>query len=233
MVNLPNWLPLRFRPAGREEWLTPDTATVLDHRHVLHLSSGLLERRTRYGLGDGRVLALRQQQLVHMADPHLAVLRTEFTAEGFAGELDVEAALDGGVTNSGVPRYRDLDGRHLTHVHAGGAAPDTVWLRCRTRTSDIRIAMAARLTGDGPVSHAHRSGCAVQRTRLLLPPGRTVTVDKTVAVHTSRDPAISDPLDAVVDRVGAAPGFDGPSFRNGGTGGAQDAQCPVAVVPRG
>jgi trehalose/maltose hydrolase-like predicted phosphorylase len=195
-------------PAGRKEWLTPDTAEVLDHRHVLHLSCGLLERRTRYGLGDGRVLAVRQQRLVHMADPHLAVLRTEFTAEGFTGELDVEAALDGGVTNSGVPRYRDLDGRHLTHVHAGSAAPDTVWLRCRTRTSDIRIAMAARLTCDGPVSDAHRSGCAVQRARLRLAPGRTVTVDKTVAVHTSHDPAISDPLRAAVDRVGAAPGFD-------------------------
>ena len=208
MVNLPNWLPLRFRPAGREEWLTPDTATVLDHRNVLRLSCGLLERRTRYGLGDGRVLAVRQQRLVHMADPHLAVLRTEFTAEGFTGELDVEAALDGGVTNSGVPRYRDLDGRHLTHVHAGSAAPDTVWLRCRTRTSDIRIAMAARLTCAVPVSDAHRSGCAVQRARLRLAPGRTVTVDKTVAVHTSHDPAISDPLRAAVDRVGAAPGFD-------------------------
>ncbi|MEU3793989.1 glycosyl hydrolase family 65 protein [Streptomyces fructofermentans] len=208
MVNLPNWLPLRFRPVGREEWLTPDTAEVLDHRHVLHLSCGLLERRTRYELGNGRVLAVRQQRLVHMADPHLAALRTEFTAEGFTGELDVEAALDGGVTNSGVPRYRDLEGRHLTRVHVGSTAQDTMWLRCRTRTSDIRIAMAARLTGGRPVTEAHRGGCAVQRTRLYLFPGRTVTIDKTVAVHTSRDPAISDPLRAAVGRVRAAPGFD-------------------------
>jgi len=207
MVNLPNWLPLRFRLAGGE-WLTPDTATVLDHRLVLHLSCGSLERRTRYRLGAGQVLSVRQQRLVHMADPHLAALRTEFTAEGCTGELDVEAALDGSVTNSGVARYRDLDGRHLTHVHTGTAAPDTVWLRCRTRSSDIRIALAARLTADEPVSDAHEPSRAVQRTRLRLAPGRTVTVDKTVAVHTSRDPAISDPLRAAVDRVTAAPGFD-------------------------
>ncbi|WP_329238861.1 glycoside hydrolase family 65 protein [Streptomyces canus] len=207
MVNLPNWLPLRFRLPG-QEWITPDTAEVLDHRHVLHLSSGLLERRTRFGLGSGRVLTVRQQRLVHMADPHLAALRTEFTPDGFTGELEVEAALDGSVTNAGVPRYRGLDGRHLTHVHTGTVAPDTVWLRCRTRTSDIRIALAARLATDEPVSDAHEPSRAVQRTRLQLTPGRTVTVDKTVAVHTSHDPAISDPLLAAHDRVVAAPGFD-------------------------
>ncbi|MEU1299666.1 glycoside hydrolase family 65 protein [Streptomyces shenzhenensis] len=207
MVNLPNWLPLRFRPAGHD-WLTPDTATVLDHRKVLHLDSGLLERHTRYGLGDGQVLFVRQVRLVHMADPHLAALRTEFTAEGFAGELDVEAALDGGVSNSGVARYRDLDGRHLTHVLTGAAAPDTVWLRCRTRTSDIRIGLAARLTTDVPVTVAHEPPRVVQRLRLSLTPGRTVRVDKTVALHTSHDLAIGDPLRAATDRVGAAAGFD-------------------------
>ncbi|MFI9749732.1 glycoside hydrolase family 65 protein [Streptomyces collinus] len=207
MVNLPNWLPLRFRLAGGR-WLTPETATVLDHRQDLHLDSGLLERRTRYALGEGRVLSVRQQRLVHMADPHLAALRTEFTAEDFHGDLEVEAALDGGVINAGVARYRDLDGHHLTHVHTGTAVPGTVWLRCRTRTSDIRIGMAARLTAPAPVTDAHESPRAVQRLILSLTPGRTTTVDKTIVLHTSRDPAISDPLQAAIDRLDAAPGFD-------------------------
>ncbi|MGQ4388654.1 glycoside hydrolase family 65 protein [Streptomyces sp. SAS_270] len=207
LVNVPNWLPLRFRLAG-QQWVTPDTATVLEHRMTLHLSAGLLERRTRYELGEGRVLAVRQQRLQHMADPHLAALRTEFTAEGFSGGLDVEAALDGGVTNSGVPRYRDLDGSHLTHVHTGTAAPDTVWLRCRTRTSDIRIGMAARLSADATVTIRHEVPRAAQLLHLHLADGRTAVVDKTVALHTSRDPAISDPLSAAVDRVTRAPGFD-------------------------
>ena len=207
LVNLPNWLPLRFRLASGE-WLTPETASVLDHRQTLHLDSGLLERRTRYALGKGWVLSIRQQRLVHMPDPHLAALRTEFIAEDFAGELEVEAALDGEVTNGGVPRYGDLDGRHLTHVHTGSAVPGTVWLRCRTRTSDIRIGMAARLTAQVPVADADEPSRAVQRLKLSLTPGQTATVDKTIALHTSRDPAISDPLQAAVDRVSAAPGFD-------------------------
>ncbi|MFF9125441.1 glycoside hydrolase family 65 protein [Streptomyces sp. NPDC014889] len=210
LVNLPDWLPLRFRLAGGA-WLTPDTAPVLDHHQVLHLDPGVLERRTRYGLGDGRTLTVRQQRIVHMADPYLAALRTEFTTEGGPADLEVEAALDGGVRNAGVRRYQDLDGRHLTQVHTGGAAPDTVWLRCRTRTSDIRIGLAARLSGDraaGPVGTRHEHPRAIQRARLSLAPGRTATVDKTVALHTSRDLAISDPLDAAIDRVGAAPAFE-------------------------
>ncbi|GGS78829.1 glycoside hydrolase family 65 protein [Streptomyces griseoviridis] len=208
MVNLPDWLPLRFRATGGG-WLTPDTAQVLGHRQVVHLDSGTLERHTRFQLGERGVLAVRQTRLVHMADPHLACLRTEFTAETDAVDLDVEAALDGRVTNSGVPRYRDLAGGHLTHVRAGAAATGTVWLRCRTRTSDIGVGLACRLTADGPVAAGAEERRAVQRLRLRLEPGRAAVVDKTVALHTSRDAAISDPLRAAVDRVECAPGFDG------------------------
>jgi trehalose/maltose hydrolase-like predicted phosphorylase len=221
MVNLPNWLPLRFRLTG-EEWLAPDRHRLLDHRLGLDTRTGLLERRSTSavavddGAGDpaaaraGRRLRVRQVRLVHMGDPHLAALRTEFTAEGFSGELEVEAALDGRVRNTGVARYRDLEARHLVHVHTGSADADTVWLRCRTGASDIRIGMASRTVGAGGESSEarHRGRRAVQRFRLALTPGRTVTVDKTVALFTSRDPAIDDPLRAAVDRVGRAPGFD-------------------------
>ncbi len=207
MVNLPNWLPLRFRLPG-EEWLTPDTGKVLDHRQTVHLDAGVLERRTRYGLSAGRVLSVRQLRLVHMGAPHLAALRTEFTVSEGVVDLDVEAALDGAVTNSGVPRYRELAGRHLTHVHTGGDGDGTVWLRCRTRTSDIRVGMASRTTGDGaPLTPRREPRRVSQHTTLRLEPGRTTTLDKIVALHTSHDPAISDPLQAAVDRVAAAPGF--------------------------
>ncbi|MGW0885988.1 glycoside hydrolase family 65 protein [Streptomyces sp. NPDC002671] len=207
IVNLPNWLVLRFRVADGP-WITPETATVLEHGQVLHFDTGLLERRTRYELAQGQLLSVRQLRLVHMGDPHVGALRTEFTAENFTAVLDVEAALDSGVSNQGVARYRDLNGRHLTAVRTGAVPPDTVWLRCRTRNSDIRIGMAGRLTADGPLQYCDEGVRAVQGSRLDLSPLHPVTIDKTIAMHTSRDPAISDPLRAAIDRVRAAPGLD-------------------------
>ncbi|WP_432066112.1 glycoside hydrolase family 65 protein [Streptomyces sp. C10-9-1] len=214
MVNLPNWLPLRFRPRGPdgpEPWLAPDTPALRDHSQRLDLRTGTLTRTCRYTAADGRPLTVRQTRLVHMGDPHLAALRTEFTAEGWDGEIEVESALDGRVTNSGVERYRELDGRHLVHVGTGDASPGVVWLRCRTSASDIRIGLAARTTTDAPVEHgrsAHEPRRAVQLLHLPLTHGRPLTVDKVVALHTSHDRAIGDPLHAASDRARRAPGFE-------------------------
>lgn len=217
MVNLPNWLPLRFRmysPEGDTPWLTPDSEALREHRQRLDLRTGVLERTLTYETDDDRVLGVRQLRLVHMAEPHLAALRTEFTAHGgWSGEIEVEAALDGSVTNSGVARYQQLDGRHLVHVNTGADSPGTMWLRCRTSTSDIRIGLAARTTdGSGALhtgtAHADEPLRAVQLLRLRPPAvGGTCAVDKIVALYTSHDPAISDPLHAAIDAVGRAPGF--------------------------
>ncbi|MEU5641687.1 glycoside hydrolase family 65 protein, partial [Streptomyces milbemycinicus] len=99
LVNLPNWLPLRFRPSCEDTtdeaprpWFSPDTHPPLDHQLTLDLRTGILERTTRYVDDAGRHLAVRQLRLVHMGDPHLAALRTEFTAEDWSGRLEVESA---------------------------------------------------------------------------------------------------------------------------------------------
>jgi trehalose/maltose hydrolase-like predicted phosphorylase len=137
------------------------------------------------------------------------LLRTQVTAEGWSGEIEIESALDGAVANTGVERYRSLASRHLTHVETGTSAPDTVWLGCRTSTSDIRVGLAARTVTDAAAEtrDGHRNARAAQLLRLSLTDGRTVTVDKTVALHTSHDPAIKDPVHAALDRVGRAPDF--------------------------
>ncbi|KUH40601.1 MULTISPECIES: glycoside hydrolase family 65 protein [Streptomyces] len=210
MVNLPNWLPVRYRVVDGPEpgpWLTPAHEYLTDHALALDLHGGTLERRSRYEDDDGRRLAVRQLRLVHMGDPHLAALRTEFTAENWAGELEVEVELDGSVANTGVARYRQLSSRHLEDVGTGEAADGRVWLRCRTVSSGIRVGLAARTAAPADLEVVHGDRRVTQRARLVLAPGTTVVVDKVVALHTSRDPAISDPLHAAVDRVGRAPGF--------------------------
>ncbi|WP_225829951.1 glycoside hydrolase family 65 protein [Streptomyces sp. NK08204] len=216
LVNLPNWLLLRFRVRRAEgewgPWFSPDTHVLVDHRHTLDLRRATLTRTFRHRSDDTGVLGVEQTRLVHMGDPHLAALRTVFTAEDRPGEIEIESCLDGEVINGNVHRYRALNRRHVTHVRTGEKEPDTVWLSCRTSTSDIAVALAARTTVavDGAAASSvlgparHR---AVHRLVVPLVPGRPVTVEKTVALHTSRDRAISDPIGEAVDRVSTAPGF--------------------------
>ncbi|GHB31519.1 family 65 glycosyl hydrolase [Streptomyces umbrinus] len=215
LVNLPNWLPLRFRlrfaDGSAGPWFSPDTRQPYDHRHTLDLRRATLTRTFRFRDDQAGELSVEQTRLVHMTDPHLAALRTVFVADEWSGEIEVESTLDGDVTNSNVHRYRSLSRNHLAHVRTGTAGADTTWLRCRTSTSDIGIGMAVRtvVVGQPPTASELRPSRRRAVHRLLLPiaPGRPAGVEKTVALHTSRDLAISDPLSAAIDRVTAAPGF--------------------------
>jgi trehalose/maltose hydrolase-like predicted phosphorylase len=221
LVNLPNWLPLRFRirppdDAGDGDgdgagsgWLSCDGAELVAYQQVLDLRRGVLTRQLRFAAGPGRHLDVEQVRLVHMGEAHLAALCTRFTARGWSGQVEVASAIDGEVTNAGVARYRELNGRHLTGHRTGAVGADTVWLRCRTTASDVDIALAART--QAPAALPRTDLTPTRAAHLLtvdLRAGATVGVEKTIALHTSRDMAISDPLGAAIDRVGQAPCFD-------------------------
>ncbi|GIH95777.1 glycoside hydrolase family 65 protein [Planobispora siamensis] len=206
IVNLPNWLPLSFAAPGCA-WFRPEEAQLLDYRQELDLRHGVLHRRFRFRDEHGRVTAVRQRRLVSMADPHLAALETVFIAENWSGPLRVRSALDGRVTNRGVRRYHDLNGAHLTG-HVTGAHDGITWLSVRTRTSEITVALAARVE----TSSARRrvgggTGWIAERHVLDLRQGRPATFTKIVALVTSRDRAIADAPSAAIRAVRRAPGF--------------------------
>ncbi|MFI1739413.1 glycoside hydrolase family 65 protein [Streptomyces sioyaensis] len=215
MVNLPNWLPLRYRicPADTAPgpWLSPDHAFLTEHRQTLDLRHGTLTRWSCYEDEAGRRLSVEQCRLVHMGDPHLAALRTCFTAHGWSGAVEVESGIDGAVRNAGIARYHGLADQHLTGWDTGDERTDIVWLSCRTLDSDIRIALAARTrasAGRGGMPHPQLSALQAFHS-LVLPVTADVpsVVEKTVTLYTSRDPAIDSPLHAAVDGVVLAPHF--------------------------
>ncbi|MFF2779564.1 glycoside hydrolase family 65 protein [Streptomyces sp. NPDC058052] len=213
LVNLPNWTLLRYRrlPAGEPagEWLTPDSGE-LRHYHVrLDLRRGVLHRGLFFEDARGRGLRVGHTRIVHMGDPGLAAQRTTFHAYGWSGEIEIESALDGDVANTGVERYRHLEGRHLsghrTVVAPGGVAA----LSCRTSDPGHRIALAVR-TVTRPGRPARTTGTptgTVQVYRLPIARGRTVRVTKTLALRTSLDHPPGGSLAPAVEAATAAPGF--------------------------
>ncbi|WP_354638295.1 glycoside hydrolase family 65 protein [Kitasatospora camelliae] len=211
LVNCPDWLPLTFRPPGGDWFAGPPS----DQRVDLDLRRGVLTRTALVVDPDGRRTHLVQRRIASQAQPHLVALETVLTAENWSGRLEVRSALDGTVTNGGVPRYRGLTGRHLVPAGQGADPGGPVWLEVETASSRQRIALAARTRAHAagvPLRCARaaetRDGWAAEVLALDVERGEPVTVEKTVAVHTSRDPAIGAPLRAARRLVTEAGPFE-------------------------
>ncbi|HEX6231032.1 MAG TPA: glycosyl hydrolase family 65 protein [Actinomycetota bacterium] len=214
LVNLPNWLVLTFRPLDGE-WLDLRRVRVSDYRQELDLRTGVLTRAFRFADGAGRVTAVTQRRLVSMAEPQLAALETTVVPENWSGPLQVRSALDGTVTNSGVARYRSLRGDHLVPVSAEPIGDDGIGLVVETRDSHVRIGTAARtrpLRGNGPVVAGRRllreGGFIAHEIDLDVEEGVPITVEKVVALVTSRAHAIYEPGEDAAERIGRADAFD-------------------------
>nr|BEK63451.1 glycosyl hydrolase family 65 protein [Kitasatospora purpeofusca] len=197
LVNGPNWLPLTFRPPGGDWFTGPPAEQTLE----LDLRRGVLTRTALVVDGQGRRTRLVQRRFASQASPHLVALESTFTAENWSGPLEVRSGLDGVVANTGVARYRGLTARHLVPT-AQGTDEDgdgSSWVEVTATDSPLRIAVAAR-TWPRPealtVAWECRRGWAAEIRTLELSPGRSVTVEKVVALHTSRDPVAGSPLAA-------------------------------------
>jgi alpha,alpha-trehalase len=199
LVNLPNWLPLTFR-VGDGPWFAPADAEMLEYAQELDLRRGLLTRRLRFRDAEGRHTRVVQRRFVSMADRHLAALECTLHAEDWSGVVEIRSGLDGGVENAGVARYAELEGRHLEAVETAEIGPETLALTARTTQSGIAVAETARtrLCAHGARLEAERrlareGGAIAHRISHRLEEGDSVTIEKTVALSTSRDPAISEP----------------------------------------
>ncbi|WP_157548239.1 glycoside hydrolase family 65 protein [Micromonospora sp. ATCC 39149] len=215
LVNLPNWLPLTFRhPDG--PWFSRPVFHVA-HQHVaLNLRQGTERRDMVVQDPRGRCTRVVQERIVSMDRPHVACLRTTITALDWSGPLHVRSLLDARVTNDNVAEYGALARHHLTDC-ATGHQGDACWLTVRTTQSLIRIAQAARTVlyqHDGPVSRQQLSGPGHvgHEIHLTMTSGTPVVIDKIVASNTSRDRAISEPLDAALGEITTAPPF--PALRD-------------------
>jgi alpha,alpha-trehalase len=212
LVNLPNWLPLGFRAEGGA-WFAPEAATILEFRQTLDIRRAVLHRVVRYEEG-GRVTRVEQRRLVSMAEPHRAALETSFTAENWSGRIEVRSELDGTVVNSGVERYKALSNRHLELLDAGRVGNEVAWLLVETLRSRVAVAVAARTRVRPGEAESGRTALDDEPGRpghalvLELAEGRPVTVEKTVALFTSRDQAVSEPQAAALDEVAQSGSFD-------------------------
>lgn len=198
LVNLPNWLCLTFR-IGDGNWFRLQGVEVLSYRQELDIRRGILLRQIRFQDKDGRIIKLDERRLVSMANPHLAALETTLTAENWSGLIDIQSALDGRVINAGVERYRSLKSKHLEPLETRIVDEETVFLKVQTNQSELRVAEAARTrvfqNGESITTERRKleePGYIADNITLYMEQGSSVTIEKVIALFTSRDPAISE-----------------------------------------
>ncbi len=215
LVNLPNWLVLEVRAEGGE-WFGVGTSTVVEHHVELEMHRAALARRSVLRDRDGRTVQVAQHRFASMRDRHVLAMATTITIEGWEGRLEVRSALDGTVRNQGVARYRSLPDQHLAPIEGGATSDEVVHLLVETNQSHVRIAEAARtrLVRNGePCTEQpeliERPGYIAQHFSLEVRDGDVIGVEKIVALFTSRDPGISEPLGAALTLAADAAPFDG------------------------
>ena len=120
LVNLPNWLCLNIRLEGR-------SVVRPVHGRDSGVPAGARPReRPAYAADSfsrpGRAHQLHSQPaLVHMGQPHLAVLRWTLLARTGPETPPSGRPMNGAVINAGVPRYRQLNSKHLETLEKGCA----------------------------------------------------------------------------------------------------------------
>ncbi|WP_218592488.1 glycoside hydrolase family 65 protein [Pseudonocardia oceani] len=215
LINAPDWTSLTLGPPGGPPY-RHGSAALLSCSQQLDLRRGVHTRVSRFRDAQGRTTLVTSRSFLHLAQVHLAVLETTVEAQDWSGPLAVRCGVDGRVTNRNVAEYRLLADRHLQPVAARQVDPETVLLEMVTSQSRVHIAMAARtrlrpdpdtgtdgmvdrrLLDDDPAYVGHE-------LTLELTQGRPVTVEKVVAVATSRDPALAGVALSATARVARAP----------------------------
>lgn len=245
LVNLPNWLRLRFRILSegetRAEWFTLGGVEVLDFCQQLDLKTGILSWAIRFRDRHGRTTSLAIRRLVHMDDMHLAAQELEITPEDWDGTVEIDTTLDGRVINGGVARYRDLASSHLNILEAcprtgPRSGAELCLLVTEFTQSRLRIAQAARTLAyrdhtplDAPPRTGAAPGAVFQTFRIAVQRGQAVRIEKVVALYTSKDRAISEPGLAAIEAADAAPSFAILAERHSDAWARLWARCDIII----
>ena len=214
LVNLPNWLLLTLRIEDDEPFRL-DSVQHLLYRHEYDVATATVSRTFRFRDLADRETTLVSRRFVSMAERHLAAIEWTVTPENWSGRVEVVTALDSRVSNTGVSRYQQLAGRHLDPLLPRTFGPEVIGLKAQTRQSQIHFAAAAR------TRLFDRSGAQLPAERTLfqiedyiqqsicfeMTQGSPVRLEKMVALYTSRDHAISEPLSTAAKAASRAPDF--------------------------
>lgn len=220
LVNWPNWLFLSYQHK-EEKWFDLNQVEVLEYVQELNLKEGNLQRKMKFRDKQDRITSILSQRVVNMDNPHEAGIEWIVIPENWSGSITLRSGIDGGVSNNGVERYRDLEGKHLEIEEKGIDENRNSYLCARTIQSEIKVCMATRtMVYDNekerdcqrkPVRKKDFSGedISIECDQL-----RPVRIEKLMTLYSTRDFAISDTLTEALSHISSLVDFKSIRKRN-------------------
>jgi beta-phosphoglucomutase len=179
LANCPDWLLLVVIINGEQFRL--DRGEILTYERRLDLRQGVLSRSIRWRSPIGHTVDLKFERFASLADEQVLAMRCEITPIDFDGTIEVQSSINGYPENQGFDHWEHLD---------RGKTDRGVWLHVRTRSTQIELGMAAKMTTtdiDAKSDVINTPDCPTLTTTFIATMGQIVTVEKLVAVFTSRE----------------------------------------------
>ncbi len=200
LANAPDWLPISIYLNG--ERFSQDSGSMDHYERFLDLRTGLLTRKLHWRSATGLAATFIFERFASLADEHLLYARCQVIPE-FNGTIEFRTGLNGNMHNEGFGHW---------YWQGQGQNSDTVYLENRTRKTNIDISTAMHVNIVSG-KELDRQFWDVENSptvmlRLEAVPGKTVGIDKRVAVFSSRDMETSQITPAAQHKASQGPGWD-------------------------
>jgi len=191
LANSPDWLPFPVYLNG--ERFALHYGQIENFERSLDLRTGVLTRTVRWRSPMGRVATIGYERFASLADAQTLLIRCRVIPE-FEGVVEFRPGLKGDVDNQGLAHWRWVD---------QGVRGEAVYLLNETRQSHLQLASAMRWAGVVGSRQAEAYWDAENGPTAMLRmdaiPGKTLIVDKFVAVATSRE--TDAPIESALEHV--------------------------------
>lgn len=212
-VNLPNWLPITFR-IENGSWFDPNKDTIVSFERTLDFKTGLLSTQMIVEDTYQQRTQICAKRFVSMKNNMLAAASYAITPLNYNKQITLKSGIDGSIKNEGVERYKSLNSKHLKPIEQG-VKDGKIALLVETNQSQYQIAEVAlhHLFYEGKmisekIDTEIETAKVFELFTLEVAEGKTVELEKIVAVCSNKETFVSDALQQAVDALGKTLRFE-------------------------
>ena len=197
LANCPDWLSMVVTIDSERFGL--DSGEILQYERQLDLRHGILRRSVRWRSPLGNTVDIKFERFASLADQQVLALICHVTPVDFSGKIEVNSSINDYPDNQGFDHWEHLNRGETEHG---------IWLQVRTRSTEIELSMAAKMTAIGIAasSQINSPDSPSMRATFLARQGDTITVEKLVTVFTSQE--VKQPVQSAQAKLAELPSYE-------------------------